>query len=176
MKVSPLVTSNVFNVLPVEETKDKGSCIFDCENNIGRTFICSIHLESKICLNVEIKVADMHAKIEVEALLDSSATGLFINHALVQNNGIATCVLDHPIPVYNIDGSLNRGGSITEEVTLIMAYQGHQEKAIFEVCHLGKANLIIAYTWLCKNNSDINLETGKVHLTHCPKECNVYLK
>jgi hypothetical protein len=117
-----LVTSNVFNVLPVEETKDKGSSIFDSKNSIGRTFICSIHLESKICLNIGIKVADTHAKIEVEALLDSGATGLFINHALVQNNGIATHILDHPIPVYNIDGSPNWGGSITEEVTLIMSY------------------------------------------------------
>jgi F0F1-type ATP synthase beta subunit len=107
MKVSPLVTSNVFNVLPVKETKDKGSSVFDSKNSIGRTFIRSIHLESEIRLNVGIKVADRHAKIEVKALLDSSATGLFINCALVQNNGIATHILNHPIPVYNIDGSLN---------------------------------------------------------------------
>jgi hypothetical protein len=123
-----------------------------------------------------MKVADMHAKIEVEALLDSSATGLFINCALVQNNGIATHILNHPIPVCNIDGSLNCGGSITEEVTLIMLYQGHQEKAIFEVCDLGKASLIIGYLWLCKHNPNIDWGNGKVHMTHCPKECNVYLK
>jgi hypothetical protein len=42
IKVSPLVTSNVFNVLQVEETKDKGSSIYDSKNSIGRTFICSI--------------------------------------------------------------------------------------------------------------------------------------
>jgi hypothetical protein len=42
--------------------------------------------------------------------------GLFINHTLVQDNGIANLMED------NIDGSLNSGGSITEEVTLIMSY------------------------------------------------------
>jgi hypothetical protein len=176
MMVSPLVTTNVFNVLPVEETKDKVSSIYDSKNSIGRTFICSIHLELEIHLNVGIKVVDTHAKIEVKALLDSSATGLFINHALVQNNSIAMCILDHPILVYNIDGSLNQGGSITEEVTLIMLYQGHQARAVFEVCNLGKASLIIGYTWLHKHNPDIDWETGKVHMTCCPKECNVYLK
>jgi hypothetical protein len=46
--------------------------------------------------------------------------GLFINRTLVQDNGIAMCKLNHPIPVFDIDGSLNSGGSITKEVTLIM--------------------------------------------------------
>jgi hypothetical protein len=170
------VTSNVFNILPVEKTKDKGSSIYDSKNSIGRTFIHSTHLEPEIQLNVGIKAVDTHAKIEVKVLLDSSATGLFINCVLVQNNSIAMCILDHPIPVYNIDRSLNRGGSITEEVTLIMSYQGHQEKTVFEVCDLGKASLIMGYTWLCKHHPDIDWETEKVHMTCCPKECNVYLK
>jgi hypothetical protein len=58
MKVSPLVTSNVFNVQPVKETMDKDSSIFDSKNSIGRTFIRSIHLESEIRLNIGIKVVD----------------------------------------------------------------------------------------------------------------------
>ena len=43
---------------------------------------------------------------------------------------------------------MNRGESITEEVTLILSYQGHKEHAVFEVCDLGKSNLIIGYTRL----------------------------
>jgi Retroviral aspartyl protease len=110
MNVSPLVTSNVFNVLPVEETKDNGSSIYNSKNSIVRTFIRSIHLEWEIHLNVGIKAVDIHAKIEAKVLLDSGATGLFINHMLVQNNGIAMCKLNQPILVFNIDGSLNQGG------------------------------------------------------------------
>jgi hypothetical protein len=79
-----------FNVLPVEETKDKGSSKYNSKNSIGKTFICSICLEPEIHLNMGIKVADTHAKIEVKVLLDSGAMGLFINHTLVQDNGIAT--------------------------------------------------------------------------------------
>jgi len=68
---------------------------------------------------------------------------------------------------------VNRGGSITEEVTLILSYQGHKECTVFEVCDLGKSNLIIGYTWLHKHNPEINWETGKVEMMRCPRECNV---
>jgi len=63
--------------------------------------------------------------------------------------------------------------AITEEVTLILSYQGHKECAVFKVCDLGKSNLIVGYTWLHKHNPEINWETGKVEMTRCPQECNV---
>jgi len=69
--------------------------------------------------------------------------------------------------------SLNRGGSITKEVTLILSYQGHKECTVFKVCDLGESNLIIGYTWLHRHNPEIDWETGKVEMTRCPRECNV---
>jgi len=44
--------------------------------------------------------------------LDSVATGLFIDRAWLRQKKITTRQLEHPIEVYNIDGSINRGGSI----------------------------------------------------------------
>jgi len=44
-------------------------------------------------------------------------------------------------------------------------YQGHKEHAVFEVCDLGKSNLIIGYTWLHKHNPEVDWETGKVEMT-----------
>jgi Retroviral aspartyl protease len=104
-----------------------------------------VQLEQEVSLTVGLKTVDTHVKIDVEVLLDSGATGSFINRTLIQNNGICTCKLEHPIAVYNIDGTENKGGSITEEVTLIMSYQGHKECMVFEVCDLEKTNLIIGY-------------------------------
>ena len=74
-----------------------------------------------------LQTVDTHAKVEVDELLDCGATGLFINHALVKGNGIPMHILEHLITVYNIDGTENQGGRITEEVTLIMSHQGHRE-------------------------------------------------
>jgi predicted aspartyl protease len=44
--------------------------------------------------------------MEVDALLDSGATGLFINRTSVQKKGIHMQQLEHLITVYNIDGSM----------------------------------------------------------------------
>ena len=120
-------------------------------------------------LRVGLRMIDSHEVEEVDMLLDSRATGLFIDHTWLCQKKITTHKLEHPIEVYNIDGSINRGGSITEEVTLILSYQGHKECAVFEVCDLGKSNLIIGYTWLHKHNPEINWETGKVEMTRCPE-------
>jgi len=65
-------------------------------------------------------------------------------------------------------------GASPEEVSLILSYQGHKEHAVFEVCDLGKSNLIISYTWLHKHNPEIDWETGKSgndEMVH--ESCNV---
>jgi Retroviral aspartyl protease len=127
-------------------------------------------------LTVGLKTIDSHAMVEVEVLLDIGATGLFINRMLVQGNGICMRKLKHPVIVYNIDGTVNKGGSITEEVTLIMSYQGHKERAIFKVCDLAKTNLIIGCNWLHKHNPNIDWKTGEVKMNCCPRECNVFVR
>jgi len=119
-------------------------------------------------LRVELRMIDSHEVEEVDALLDSGATCLLIDHTQLHQKKITTCELEHPIEVYNINGSINRGGSIMEEVTLILSYQGHKEHAVFKVCDLGKSNLIIWYTWLHKHNPEIDWETGKVEMMRCP--------
>ena len=77
--------------------------------------------------------------------------------------------------MYNVDGTLNKGGTIMEEVTLMMSHKGHKEKAVFEVCDLGKATIIIGLLWLQKHNPEINWQMGKVKMTHCPSECNMFI-
>jgi len=73
-------------------------------------------------LKVGLRTVDSHEVEEVNMLLNSGATGLFIDCTWLHQKKIMTHKLEHPIKVYNIDGSVNRGGSITEEVTLILSY------------------------------------------------------
>jgi hypothetical protein len=127
-------------------------------------------------LKIGLKTVDTHTFLNLVALLDCGATGLFIDRAYVRRNNITMRKLEHPVPVYNIDGTENVGGTITEEVTMIMSYQGHQERAVFEVCDLGKTDLIIGFTWLQKHNPEINWRTGEVQMTRCPRECNVTVR
>jgi len=131
-----------------------------------KQLIHSAKIEKEIMLGVGLRMVDSHEVEEVDALLDSGAAWLC-------QKKITTRKLEHPIEVYNIDGSINRGGSIMEEVTLILSYQGYKACTVFEVCDMGKSNLIIGYPWLHKHNPEIDWETGKVEMMRCPRECNV---
>ena len=48
------------------------------------------------------------------AMLDSGATGLFINKRYVERLHIPTTRLTQQLPLYNIDGSNNAAGTITD--------------------------------------------------------------
>jgi len=119
-------------------------------------------------INVGLQTMDTHRMVDVKALLDSGATGMFIDKKFVEGNGITTRLLDKPIRVYNVDGTLNQGGSIIHEVTLMLSHKGHKEKVVFEVCNLGKSTVIIGYTWLQKHNPTIDRKTSDIKFTRCP--------
>ena len=86
-------------------------------------------------------------------------------------HGLRTQHLPQAIPVYNVDGTRNQGGSVTEEVDLVMHYKGHRERVTFSVCQLGPVDVIIGHHWLSKHNPKVNWMTGEVALTRCPPEC-----
>lgn len=64
-------------------------------------------------------------------MVDSGASTLFINKRWVKENGVATHKLQTPIPVYNIDGTLNQSGSITDMAVLVMKSQAISNVIIF---------------------------------------------
>ena len=124
-------------------------------------------------IKVGLKTLDTQRQMDENALLDCGATGLFMDTKWAKGNFISMMELEYPIHVYNMDGSHNSVGSITHEATLIMIHKGHREKVTFEICDLGKVNLIIGYTWLKKHNPEIDWNTGEIEFTRCPPECNM---
>ena len=131
--------------------------------------IHSARIEKEIMLKVGLRMVDSHEVEEVDMLLDSGATGLFIDCTWLCQNKITICKLEHPIEVYNIDGRVNREGSITEEVTLILSYQGHKGCTVFEVW-----NLILSLDILGYINTILRL-TGKQQKLRWQDvwECNI---
>ena len=79
-------------------------------------------MEREVFLNVTITMMDTHDSITVKALLDSGATGMFIDREFVHKSGLKTRVLPYPIKVYNVNETLNEEGSITEEIMLMMSH------------------------------------------------------
>jgi len=110
----------------------------------------------EVWLDIGLEKVDTHEGVSVKALLDSGATGLFMSKRLAERQGFKLEKLNKPIRVRNIDGSDNKGGSITHEVEVSLYYRGHVERARIDVCELGKTEVILGMPWLAAHNPEIN--------------------
>ena len=118
--------------------------------------------EMSIILPIEVSTTDTSKVHSVKALLDSRATGNFIDRDFVQTKGINTWSISRPIPVYNVDGSPNEAGQISEVVDIVLYYKAHSERTLLAVSSLGRQNMILGYTWLKDHNPEVNWQTGEV--------------
>lgn len=122
-------------------------------------------------MKVGIKTTDTGELKAIEYLVDCGATGEFIDRDYVKANRLRTRLLSESIPVFNIDGTPNEAGSISEVVDLILRYKNHLERALFAVTGLGKQNLVLGHSWLHKHNPEIDWATGEVKMSRCPPRC-----
>jgi len=126
---------------------------------------------TSIILPIEVSTTDTSEVHSVKALLDSGATGNFIDRDFVRMKGINTRSISRPIPVYNVDGSPNEAGQISEVVDVVLHYKTHSERTLLAVSSLGKQNMILGYTWLKDHNPEVNWQTGEVQMNRCPPWC-----
>jgi hypothetical protein len=100
--------------------------------------------------------------------------GYFIDIEWAKLNNIPTRPLTKPIPVYNVDGTANDAGTITDIANVILRYEHHSERTQLAVTHLGKQSLILGYNWLQNHNPEINWQTKDVKMSRCPLQCSTY--
>ena len=89
--------------------------------------------KTSIILPVEIGTTDTSEVHSVKALLDSGATGNFIDKDFVHTKGISTRSISRPIPVFNVDSSPNEAGQISEVVDVVLRYKTHSERTLLAV-------------------------------------------
>jgi hypothetical protein len=75
-----------------------------------------------LLVDVKIESTDTVVKRCTQALIDCSTTGCFIDMEWAKLNTIPTCPLTNPIPVYNVDGTANDAGMITDIADIILRY------------------------------------------------------
>ena len=88
----------------------------------------------------------------VEGLLDSGASGEFIDQDFARDLHAEKKDLKKPIQVYNVDGTLNKRGTITQYVELELEIHERKRKHRLLVTGLGKQQIILGYTWLKEMN------------------------
>ena len=83
-------------------------------------------------MKIGLERIDMQEGITVEALLDSSATGLVMSSEFVRKQEFKL-KLDRPMYVRNMNGSLDKEGPIKHMVEVNIYYQGHRERTEIDV-------------------------------------------
>jgi len=122
-------------------------------------------------MKIGLEKIDTHEGVTVKALLDSGATGMFIDRKFAEKYGFKMDKLEKPLIVTNVDGSNNSGGNITREVECNVYYKGHQERMKFDMCNLGRMEVILGMPWLGEHNPEIDWEKGKIKMMRCPPWC-----
>src|SRR3981189_2876049 len=190
----PLSSHNWYACLVVDQCEDATS-IFDCvkvvpqpsssppkvarirlansERRLPKRFvIATTPSDNSLNIDVEIETTDTAMKRNTSALVDCGATWLFIDTEYVHLNNLSTRRLASPIPVYNIDGTANEAGAITEIADVILHYKGHAERTRFAVTSLGKQSMILGFTWLREHNPEIDWQMKEVRMSRCPPQCS----
>jgi len=125
----------------------------------------------EVWLNIGVEKIDMHEGVIIKALLDSGATGMFMDRQTAARHGFKLQKLERPLVVKNVDSTNNSGGAITHQVECNVFYKGHMERMRIDVCDLGKTEVILEMPWLAAHNPEINWETGEVKMTRYPPLC-----
>ena len=111
-----------------------------------------------ISLPIEIKKSEFES-VETLALIDSEAGGKFINQKYVKQLGLPIWTLERPIMARNVDGTLNKTGTITSYVDLTVKIDGRTTDIQLLVTGLGNQRIILGFPWLDEYNPDINWKT-----------------
>jgi hypothetical protein len=97
-------------------------------------------------------------------MVDCGATALFISERFVKMNKVHTHPLTRKIPLYNIDGSRNKAGSIAHFVRLRLRVGEVEGWKEFLVTELGPEDVVLGLPWLRSMNPAIDWAEGTMRV------------
>jgi len=108
-------------------------------------------------MKVGLEKLESHEGVAVKALLDSRATGLFMDTTFAREKGFKMERMKSPLLVKNVNGTANVGGAITHQVECNMFFKGYVERVRMDICNLGKTEVILGMLWLAAHNPEIEM-------------------
>ena len=108
--------------------------------------------------------------VEGSALADTGAKGKFIDRNFARRTGIPQKRLPTPIICYNVDGTRNKSGLISNYCEVPLEIGGKTKTHKLYVTGLGNQSIILGYPWFQENNPIVNWRTGKITLKSTTQE------
>jgi len=114
--------------------------------------------------SIQLKVPITHYRgtAEETILLDTGATENFIDQTTVDKLHLGTKKIPFAQPVFNVDGTLNRAGSITRACDLLVTQGNKKERTRFFVTNIGCDRMLFGYPWFKKFKPDIDWEKSEL--------------
>src|SRR5258707_2085826 len=158
---SPTAQSNERKAAPREIKKPLAAVPLPAIYVLSKNSPCS--------LNIQVKLTSLTslASVSMSVLLDSGATGMFINWSFVQKHQLKTTPLPQPVLVRNIDSSPNENGSVMEEVHVTLRFGRHSERVHLAVANLRQQTVIIGHSWLTLHNPEVHCVSQNVSMMQC---------
>ena len=107
--------------------------------------------------------------LDVITLLDSRCTGTTIDERFAKEKGLKMYKLPVPIPVYNMDRSINSARSIREFTIVEMRIGDHSKQIAMAMSNLSTHLIFLGYDWLKKHNPQIDWKVKTLQFT-CDNE------
>ena len=92
----------------------------------------------------------------------------FVHPQLIRRLALGTQKLEHSRKIWNIDGTNNKAGRITEYVDLSVQTGKKQNKMRFLVTDLGQEDLILGYPWLATFEPKFSWADGTIDTENLP--------
>ena len=123
--------------------------------------------QSKSHFHISIILKGRNWSCCTAAMVDSGATALFIGEAFAKCHKMFLEPLVKPIKLLNIDGTLNKAGSIHYKMRLILCTRTKEKKFEFLVTNCGPETIVLGLLWLRIMNPDIDWAKGELHIWDC---------
>ena len=120
-------------------------------------------------------------EISARALLDSGAEGIIVDHEFVKRNKLTLRTLAKPIPVNNVDGTMNQQGAVRYTTIQMIRIKSpsneyHEERSELYITALGDHDVIFGTDWLQAHNPEVDWAKPQLAFTCCPKSCKLSQK
>jgi hypothetical protein len=121
-----------------------------------------------VVTHVPVSLRTRYSMADKKALVDSGATNNFIHPHFAERMRLGTKKLMQPRKIWNIDGTQNKGGLLTEYIDLDVQTKHIHKEMRFLVTDLGGEDIILGYPWLSTFEPQITWRTATINVSALP--------